>query len=64
MNWTIVERSRIEVRPARPDDGVDLAVECDLRKRGRVAKGAVEIACKYRLEIDCSRKTLIEAEEQ
>ncbi|GDY21390.1 hypothetical protein LBMAG56_27370 [Verrucomicrobiota bacterium] len=64
MLGPIVERSRVEVRAAGPDDGMNLRVECNLRESHWVAEGAVKLTLKNRLEIHGARKTVVEVEAQ
>ena len=60
----IVERSWVEVRAARPDDGMNFGVECDLSESRWIAEGAVKLTLKNRLEIHGARKAVVEVEAQ
>ena len=60
----IVERSRVEVRSARPDDRMNLPVEGDLSKNRRVAQRAVKLALEKPLEINGAGQTIVEAQAQ
>src|SRR5260221_319299 len=60
----IVKRRGVEVGSARPDNRMDLRVECDLRKSSRVTERAVKLALENRLEINGAGQTIVEAQVQ
>ena len=58
----IVERSRVEVRSARPDNRMNLRVESDPCKNRGVAERAVKLALKKPLEVDGAGQAIVEAQ--
>ena len=60
----IVERGRVEVGSAWPNDSMNLRVEGDLCKSKRVAERPVKLALQNRLEINGAGQTIVEAQMQ
>ena len=62
MLGPVVERSRVEIGPARPDDRMHFRVQRDLRESRRVVERPVKLALKNRLEINRACEAVIEAQ--